>query len=106
MIFDVWNLASAARTMQRIMIFWGCRCCGEVEVEAETEAEVDVNSALRASLCGGPPRVEDPTSLLLPLVAADFVFGMALRPTDRPTDRPWSNSVVQHSVMLPPLPSS
>ena len=37
----------------------------EVEVEVEVKVEVKVKSALRASLCGGSPRVEDPAILFI-----------------------------------------
>ena len=43
------------------------KCSGStvgVEVEGEVEAEVEVKSALRANLCGGFPRVEDPATLI------------------------------------------
>ena len=37
----------------------------KVEVEVEVEVKVKVKSALRATLCGGPPRVEDPATLFI-----------------------------------------
>ena len=65
------------------MIFVGSvevqwKCCGAVEVQwtcrvdvqrkcsgGGGESAVEVKSALRASLCGGSPRVKDPATLFI-----------------------------------------
>ena len=46
--------------------------CRESAVEVEAKVEVEVKSALRASFCGGSPRVEDPATLISVVVSGLF----------------------------------